>query len=304
VCGTHAPIKERCGIHTPGRCEYVVGTGADTRWCPVAVVDGDRLCLMHAQRRVRERTRALAAAEREVAAFRAHARLDDEIENLLLQARLGPAAFAAALAAMDPGIVPPVHAPAPLNPLLHFVNDAQNVHTAVVVAQTNEGEEKLLSVPTDGLPVGIKVLVFFAERAPNIQSFLRVANDVEQWYSTETCRRAGDKLYARTLEGLWTLIEQQPETERAELKIRLWEEASDSVGMCCEGHIARLVNVMSGFDEAFHPRVSSGEVIQSKIAEIAASVLSTEDKIAQARAFMTELSLTEEEQAPWLEALA
>lgn len=137
-----------------------------------------------------------------------------------------------------------------------------------------------------------------------MQGFLLVANDVERWYSTETCRRVGDRLYGRLLEGLWTLIEQQPEDRRTELKTRLWQEATESVGMCCEGHIARLVNVMSGFDEAFQPRVSTGDIVQSKMAELAGKDLPAADKIAQARAFLTELSFTAEEQAPWLDALA
>ena len=138
-----------------------------------------------------------------------------------------------------------------------------------------------------------------------MQNFLRVANDVEHWYSATTCRTPGDRLYSRLLEGLWTLIEQQPEAPRAELKTRLWQEATESVGMCCEGHIARLVNVMSGFDEAFRPRVSIGEAIQSKMAELAGKAdLSPGQKVEVARVFLTALAISAEEQAPWLEALA
>jgi len=106
------------------------------------------------------------------------------------------------------------------------------------------------------------------------------------------------------MEGLWTLIGQQPEEQQRELKYRLWQEASESVGMCCEGHIARLVNVMAGFDEAFKPRVSVGEAIQSKMAELACSeALTAAEKVAAARAFLTELAVSAEDQAPWLEAL-
>jgi hypothetical protein len=186
-----------------------------------------------------------------------------------------------------------------------LANDRQNVHTGPVVRQTNAGEEKLLSVRTDGKPVGLRVLRSFVLHGGSMQNFLRVANDVEHWYSATTCRTPGDRLYSRLLEGLWTLIEQQPEAQRAELKTRLWQEAIESVGMCCEGHISRLVNVMSGFDEAFRPRVSIGEAIQSKMAKIAGSeALTTAEKVAEAGAFLTIVGLTAEEQAPWLEALA
>jgi hypothetical protein len=49
--------------------------------------------------------------------------------------------------------------------------------------------------------------------------------------------------------------------------------------------------------------VSVGEAIQTKIAEIAKMGVPTEDKVARARAYLTELAISAEEQAPWLEAL-
>jgi hypothetical protein len=188
--------------------------------------------------------------------------------------------------------------------LERLARDRQNVHTAAVVQQTNAGEEKLLAVRTDGRPVGLRVLRCFAARGGSLGGVLRVANDVEHWYNYATCRTPGDRLYARVLEGLWTLIEQQPAEVRAELKERLWEEASESVGMCTEGHLGRLVNVMAGFDDAFQPRKSVGESVQEKIAEISGMDIPTEEKVSLARKFLTELAISAEEQAPWLDALA
>jgi hypothetical protein len=188
--------------------------------------------------------------------------------------------------------------------LQRLARDRQNVHTAAVVQQTNAGEEKLLAVRTDGRPVGLRVLRCFAARGGSLGGVLRVANDVEHWYNHGTCRTPGDRLYARVLEGLWTLIEQQPAEVRAELKERLWEEASESVGMCTEGHLGRLVNVMVGFDDAFQPRKSVGESVQEKIAEISGMDIPTDEKVSLARKFLTELAISAEEQTPWLDALA
>ena len=116
-------------------------------------------------------------------------------------------------------------------------------------------------------------------------------------------RVPGDRLYGRLLEGLWALIDSQPREVKSELITRLWEEMSESVGLCTEGHISRLVNVMVGFDDNFKPPVSLGEVLQTKIAAIAAMTIPTSGKLSQARAFMTDLGLPASEQAPWLEAL-
>jgi hypothetical protein len=130
-----------------------------------------------------------------------------------------------------------------------------------------------------------------------------VMNDVNDWYSRSAIREPGDRLYGRLLEGLWALIDKQPHAVRGELITRLWEEMSESVGLCTEGHISRLVNVMVGFDDNFKPPVSLGEVLQAKIAAIAAMDIPVTGKLSQARAAMTELGLSASEQAPWLEAL-
>jgi len=302
LCGIHAPIKARLPPHAAGGCEFVI-SGPD-HWCTHVVAPGDRLCPLHAARRERENRLRVARVAAEAEARRALIALDVEMAGLRIppvhMPRAGPDA------ALGP------RAPAPLDggevfrvlQLARLADDRQNVHTGPVVAQTNAGEEKLLAVRTDGKPVGLRVLRSFLLRSGSMQTFMRVANDVEHWYSTETCRRAGDRLYGRVMEGLWTLIGQQPEEQQRELKFRLWQEAVESVGQCCEGHIARLVNVMAGFDEAFKPRVSLGESIQTKMAELAGSeALTAAEKVTAARAFLTELAVSADDQAPWLEAL-
>jgi len=308
-CGIHAPIILRLGRPPAGGCEHII-SGPPEHWCQRLVIAGDRLCTAHAARRERENRLRMARNEVEDLARRARAALRAEMDAAPRIAPPPPNPRAGILFHAEIGVAPPPPAAAPRAPaapmgaIQRLANDRQNVHTAPVVKQTNAGEEKLLSVRTDGKPVGLRVLRSFVLHGGSMQNFLRVANDVEHWYSATTCRTPGDRLYSRLLEGLWTLIEQQPEAQRGELKTRLWQEATESVGMCCEGHIARLVNVMSGFDEAFRPRVSVGEAIQSKMAEIAGKEhLSAGQKVAVARAFLTELALPPEEQVPWLEAL-
>jgi len=313
LCGTHARIKARLPPLAVGGCEHIIGD----HWCPRHPVAGERLCPNHVAMREREAVdrvadREAARARRavEVAAIWAERAANRERWRVEEQQRL--AREAAERAANPPGrrgvdeVIDRRDGRAPIPrpvDLERLARDRQNVHTAAVVKQTNAGEEKLLAVRTDGRPVGLRVLRCFAARGGSLTSVLRVANDVEHWYKHVTCRTQGDRLYARVLEGLWTLIEQQPAEVCAELKERLWEEASESVGMCTEGHLGRLVNVMAGFDDAFQPRKSVGESIQEKIAEISGMDIPTEEKVSLARKFLTELAISAEEQAPWLEAL-
>ena len=319
LCGIHAPIKARLPPLAAGGCEHIIGD----HWCPRHPVAGERLCPNHVAMREREAMVRVANIERQnqgrVAARAAdaavreiwrqdaeRARADVRAQNDAAFARQRPFLAGLFAAAGEDGVVraPPAPPPARAPDLQRLARDRQNVHTATVVRNTNAGEEKLLAVRTDGRPVGLRVLRCFAARGGSLTGVLRVANDVELWYNHNTCRIPGDRLYARCLEGLWTLIEQQPEEPRAELRGRLWEEASESVGMCCEGHIARLVNVMAGFDDAFKPRKSVGESIQEKIAEISGMDIPTEEKVSLARKFLTELAISAEEQTPWIDALA
>jgi len=282
-CGMHAPIAARLPAVVAGQCEHIIGTGMHQHWCGRANAENERLCPTHVERRRRDAEGAARQDEFRQARF-----------------RQAMAAAGAAVEALHAAVAPPPPGPVPV--LQRIATDAQSVHTAAVSKQTNEGERKLLAEKGDGRQVGLRVARVFAHRHGQFHSFMRVMNDIDHWYSQQNCRQHGDRLYSRVLEGLYHTIMRQPEATRKELFNRLWEEANESVGMCCEGHISRLVNVMVGFDDAFKPPVSLGEVLQNKMAALAAS--GAADVVQQAKAYMDSVGLTAAEQAPWLEALA
>jgi hypothetical protein len=92
------------------------------------------------------------------------------------------------------------------------------------------------------------------------------------------------------------------EEVKHELNKRVFEECFESVGLCCDGHISRLCNVLVGFDDAFEPPVAFGEVLQNKMAALFALDIPTDEKLAQAIAFFNEYAVPEAERTPWLEA--
>ena len=133
---------------------------------------------------------------------------------------------------------------------------------------------------------------------------LRNLNDIRQWYVMKTCRGVNDNLYRRILQGLVAKIEMSPTADlKMELYGRLYEECFESVGMCCEGHISRLCNVFVGFDEAFRPAVSLGELIQNAMAAIAAADMSVEERIAHANVWFAEFAVPPSERQEWLLAI-
>ena len=182
--------------------------------------------------------------------------------------------------------------------------DGQNVHTRYVTDQTRDLEEKLLSVPIPETQATETTLAqewlrILARTTPWTR-VLRTLNDVHKWFSQPDCRAVGDNLYRRMLRGVVAKINRTD--TRDELYKRLWEECVEATGMCCEGHISRLCNVFVGFDDAFRPPVSLGELLQNKMSVIALSDLTDEEKRVQATAFFNEIGLPNGDRIAWIEA--
>lgn len=183
--------------------------------------------------------------------------------------------------------------------------DTQNVHTRAVTTQTQALEELLLAVPvpeTQQTETSIAQAWLGFNRPVAWRYILKTLNDIHRWFGTVSCRQENDNLYRRILRGVVAKINRTDSELRAELYRRLWEECHESVGMCCEGHISRLCNVFVGFDEAFRPPVSLGELLQSKMAAIAGLDASEEEKRRQATEFFNEHGVPAEERTAWLEA--
>jgi hypothetical protein len=204
-------------------------------------------------------------------------------------------------------VQPPPPPGPPLNVLARIAADRQNVHTTAVSKQTNENLERILKVD----------VTFFGNHTVErigsmwlLRSFSRmhdkfvVLDDMSKWYARTLCRAEGDRLYKRTLDGVFRLILSTPDVEmRRELVKRLYEECFEAVGLCCDGHISRLCNVFVGFDERFKPEISVNEQLQTKIAKIAALDVSRETKVTQATAVLDELHVAPADRVAWLEAL-
>jgi hypothetical protein len=197
----------------------------------------------------------------------------------------------------------------PRGELEAFIRDGQNVHTRFVTEQTNSALQILLNIdipPTQKtvLESHVKFMEFVAiDRIQQVSLDIidRVDRDVKRWYRTATCRTEGDYLYKRVLDGLWFKIKTSPVKD--ELVIRLWQELVDSVGMCCDGHISRLTNVLCGFDEAFAPELTPGEKLQNRMAVIASMEGGIILQTAQALAAFKEFDIPREQWNAWVDAL-
>ncbi len=190
-----------------------------------------------------------------------------------------------------------------VNELAVLASDNQNVHTGPVNKQTRTSIEIMISAPVpkdqrtldDILTVWVMDLKIGAAMS-------EVYKDMLYWANKSWVIQKGDYIYRRALRGLWAKINSYSGDIRLELANRLWEECNESVGMCAQGHLSRLANVLVGFDEEFKSPQSLRESLQDAMAHISTLEEPLEDKVAKALKVMDELGLPQVERQSWLDA--
>ena len=203
----------------------------------------------------------------------------------------------------------------PVADLGDISKDGQSVHVREVEKVTGDGIHVLSSIE---VPKGNNTLmeiynafrstIFGDECLVNPQGvkvkLKKVVNDMRDWESRDKVMSTVDNIYKKVLRGLWVKIKSYEQELRSELIKRLWEECSESVGMCADGHVGRLVNVLIGFDDDFKSKISPMEYFQNNMALISQNALAPMTfKVEHARKLMDEIGMPEEQRASWLEAL-
>lgn len=181
--------------------------------------------------------------------------------------------------------------------LAAFANDAQSVHRSSVQNATHRSVLALLNRPLvegqDTLPeilTGFQSVRWIGPNAHE-RTVMEITHD---YFNTE----AFSVMYGEALDHVWAYIREHE--HRADLTLRLAQEAAEGIGMCSNGKMARLVNVLQGYDdtlEAEKPR----ELFQHAIAALASQPLAQRESAA--RALFAEYAIPEAEHAVWLEPL-
>ena len=188
-----------------------------------------------------------------------------------------------------------------------LAHDTQNVHTQEVSKQMQDSIDILLKVKVPNTQTNTVHEIrdcWRAQGRPEHEITIVYA-DVVSWWNRTMIYKPGDKTYKRCLRGLWYTIKSYTGETRSELEKRLWDECKDAAipySVCATGHMARLSNVMVGFDEAFVPPVPVGEILQQKMAAIAEMDIESEKQIELAKALLVELKIPEEKHGDWLAA--
>jgi hypothetical protein len=181
-----------------------------------------------------------------------------------------------------------------------FARDSQSVHRSSVQTALLEGLRLIKSYPVpEGLDSFNEIIEEYRKRdlfRPKHAILYNFAIDMDTLsVSLE------DKTYSYIdiVTHLWAHI--KTHTCREELVKRLMEELEDGYLHCGNGKMARLVNVLNGFEDVVPCLVDSHELFQNKIVELLP--LPASERITRAQQLFREYSIQEEEQGAWLEAL-
>jgi hypothetical protein len=181
-----------------------------------------------------------------------------------------------------------------------FAADTQSVHRSSVQESTHKAVIALMARPIlEGVEVLSEVVESFGDprvvtwRFPENKEKVvtEVTNDYFNTMAFETP-------YGAVVDRVWAFI--RGHVHRNEMVIRLAEEVYEGRGMCSNGKMARLVNVLQGFDETLETEAPR-EVFQFRMAAL--RKLPMAERTAAARAIFAEFKIPEAEHEAWLDPL-
>jgi hypothetical protein len=185
--------------------------------------------------------------------------------------------------------------------LAAFANDEQSVHRSSVQATTERAIRTLLAVPLGDGQVTLEEI----HAAFDNTDLIRWNGDAKEktlmtldhdYFNVE----AFSTVYGDVLDHVWAIIRNHQ--YKRGLVVRLAQEVLDGRKMCTNGKMARLINVLQGFDDTVELDLTPPrEHFQNKIAALAARPL--DEREAAARSLFAEYNIPAAEHDVWLEPL-
>jgi hypothetical protein len=185
-----------------------------------------------------------------------------------------------------------------------FAADGQSVHRSSVQNATHKAVIALLARPkledVDTLSEIVAVfndmdrIRWYGARGGIETRDLAITEITNDYFNTE----AFSVKYGDVVDRVWAFI--RGHEHETQLCIRLAQEVYEGRGMCTNGKMARLVNVLMGFDETLESEAPR-EVFQFRIAALRKQPIA--EREAAARALFSEFSIPEVEHDAWLEPL-
>ena len=184
-------------------------------------------------------------------------------------------------------------------PLAAFANDRQNVHTTSAVKQTLNVIKEILKIE---VPVEYRWNMKVISKTISeiiAECYLTPAaawQMMAKYCSDDTIYDLESGIYGKVLDCVWQYIKNSSDKE--DLKKILKSEMKDNIGMCAQGNLSRLTNILAGYVEC----VVVEESITDKLGRLLPPLMEIEDIVqrlnAAARIFI-ENNVPEDQWNAW-----
>ena len=196
-------------------------------------------------------------------------------------------------------------APVQQNPddIRAFAADRQNVHTKFSVDMTKTVVNRVLKIVVD------------KDYRWNRKTVSRTPADIitacalppkvamqmmEKYCAADNVYEMGVGIYGKVLDGVWQYMKKSE--HKKDLAGILRQELTDNLGMCAQGNLSRLCNVLAGYLEGVGPQESIAERLGREMPKLM-EIADDSRRMEVARGMLRDTGLPEVEWAPWLEAL-
>jgi hypothetical protein len=161
-------------------------------------------------------------------------------------------------------------------PLAQFTSDPQNVHTTQMVKQTKEIVEKVRQIPVP--PEYQWNLNITSKTAGEIIAECKLSIHASCQMLTQYSHKTAiydieDGIYGKVLDSVWQFIKNSPDKE--DLCRILKQEMEDNIGMCAQGNLTRLCNILAGYLDGVAPP----ESVADKMGRLLPPLMEVEDPL-------------------------
>jgi hypothetical protein len=182
----------------------------------------------------------------------------------------------------------------PSTELGRISSDVENVHDSKVNKNIKKLANEILKFPpSEDLDV-MKTIFNEIEMTDAVRGQLTY-----MYYNKDKFLDYGESSYRKFMDCIISYAFSQPEDKKKEIFTIINNEINDSIGLCFQGNISRLINVLSGYIEI---ELEYQPTIQEVFAEIA-KIEDTNIKFEKAIKAFDDFNVDHSEWNNWLEAL-
>jgi len=205
-----------------------------------------------------------------------------------------------------PAIVDEEVAPPPADgedQLRRFAGDAQNVHTSVIVKQTKDVVQKIreVRVPSEYAWNPSEASKTPFEIGLECKLSQRAALQMMSQYSDDTAIYDIEPgIYGKVLDSVWQFIKKS--SDKKDLCKILKQELEDNIGMCAQGNLSRLCNILAGYMDGVSQKESTSEILGRLFPKL--MEIEDEDiRVSKAVKILVEQDVPDEQWQTWLAPL-